>query len=278
MTEIDQVEYWNGPAGEKWALLQENLDRTLSPLGDRALAAARVVQNERVLDVGCGCGTTTIALSRAVGDRGHVVGVDLSAPMLARARQRASALGLRNLRFDQGDAGSAKLPEQLDVVFSRFGVMFFTDPPAAFAHLARALRKGGRLAFVCWRPLSENPWLSSALEAAADLLPNSTPTVAGAPGPFGLSDRSFIVEVLERAGFDGITVEAFDHHVVVGRTLDEAAEMAMKTGPVSARSQELDEPTRAEIHKRIRQGFAPFAHPELTLGSATFIVTARRSA
>ncbi|MEQ1784285.1 MAG: class I SAM-dependent methyltransferase, partial [Hyphomonadaceae bacterium] len=139
-----QVEDWNGAVGERWAAEQERTDQLIRAFGDAALTAARASLGERVLDVGCGCGDTSLALANSVGPTGHVLGVDVSAPMLIVARRRASALS--NLTFAEADASSASLPGSFDLLYSRFGVMFFDAPVPAFRHLHKAMSPTGRLA------------------------------------------------------------------------------------------------------------------------------------
>ncbi|MFM8411336.1 MAG: class I SAM-dependent methyltransferase, partial [Alphaproteobacteria bacterium] len=152
----EQIDYWNDMAGPKWVALQESLDRQIGPLGAAAMAAADLQPGERVLDVGCGCGATSIELARRVAPGGAVLGVDVSTVMLEAARAAAGRAGAEGLEFANADAQTAPLtPAGFDVVFSRFGVMFFADPTAAFANLRRALRPGGRLAVVCWHAIGK---------------------------------------------------------------------------------------------------------------------------
>src|SRR6185369_15072156 len=177
----------------------------------RAMDAAAVAAGERVLDVGCGCGSTTIELARRAGPTGHVVGADISGPMLADARARTAAAGLGNVELVHADAQThAFPPSAFDLVFSRFGVMFFADPTAAFANLRGALRPGGRLAFVCWRSLPENPWMAVPLMAALQHLP--PPTIPGPedPGPFSFADRGRVERILGGAGWSDVTVTPLD--------------------------------------------------------------------
>ncbi len=174
----EQQRFWNEHAGPTWVRWQDALDRQIRPHGDLALEALAPAPGESVLDVGCGCGDTSLELARRVGDKGAVLGVDLSAPMLERARARAVEAGMPQLRFEQVDAQSGELgAAAFDALFSRFGVMFFEDAPSAFGNLARALRPGGRLAFVCWQPPSENPWVTVPMAAVAPLLTLPPPPV-----------------------------------------------------------------------------------------------------
>src|SRR2546427_6919777 len=197
-----QVPYWNEAAGPKWVAFQKIIDAQIAPLGERAMDRAGIAPGERVIDVGCGCGDTTIALARRVGPAGLVLGIDISAPMLERAAETARAEALANVRFENADAQTHRLPASaFDVVYSRFGVMFFADPVAAFANLRAALRPGGRLAFVCWQALPENPWLFVPLRAAAQHLTLPPPPAPDAPGPFAFAAPNRVRGILPRAGF-----------------------------------------------------------------------------
>jgi len=170
----EQVRHWNEVAGPRWVLFQERLDRELAVFAEAVLERAKPAAGEAALDIGCGCGATTLELGRRVGAKGRALGVDVSRPMLERARARAAAAGAAQVAFLAADAQTAPLePAAFDLLVSRFGVMFFTDPTAAFANLRRALRPGGRVTFVCWQKIADNPWLLVPLGAVAQELPLS---------------------------------------------------------------------------------------------------------
>src|SRR2546425_11062457 len=204
----EQIRYWNEAAGPKWVVFQKVIDAQIAPLGERAMDRAGIAPGERVIDVGCGCGGTTIALGGRVGPAGLVFGIDISAPMLERAAETARAAGLTNVRFENADAQTHRLsPGAFDIVYSRFGVMFFADPVAAFANLRAALRSGGRLAFVCWQALRQNPWLFLPLQAAAQHLTLPPPPAPHPPGPFAFADPERAPGILARAGVDDIVLD-----------------------------------------------------------------------
>jgi SAM-dependent methyltransferase len=206
----DQFTYWNEQTGAAWIELEEHTDVLTRPFGAAAMEALRVEAGDRLLDVGCGCGDTTIELARRAGDGGHVVGIDLSAAMLDRARVRSAEAGVGTVEFLQADAQTDALPDGLDGLYSRFGVMFFDDPPAAFTNLARALRPGGRLAFACWQGLEANPWMSVPVRAAERHLGPVDLPRDDVPGPFGLADPHRTRALLEGAGLVDVGVDAVD--------------------------------------------------------------------
>lgn len=189
---------WAGQTGRRWAEAQQRMDALLRPFGEAVIDAAQIDGPLRVLDVGCGCGATTrMAARRDAGVR--AIGVDLSPDMLAVARNLAAAEGL-SIDFRQADAAAATFDAPVDRIISRFGVMFFDDPPAAFANLRRALAPGGRLALLVWNPLPENPWITDPLRVAGRHVEADLPQPQG-PGPFGLADREATAALLREAGF-----------------------------------------------------------------------------
>ena len=278
----EQIRYWNDTAGPKWVAFQKVIDAQIGPLGEQAMDRTGIAPGERVIDVGCGCGDTTIVLGRHVGPAGRVLGIDVSAPMLERAAETARAAGVTNVRFENADAQTHRLsPSAFDVVYSRFGIMFFTDPVAAFTNLRAALRPGGRLAFVCWQALPENPWLFVPLRAAAQHLTLPPPPAPDAPGPFAFADPERVRGILTRAGFDEIVLEELRTTLTLGGggTLDGAVRFLTEgVGPVSGVLREADPAVRPTVAAAVRAAIAPFHTPEgVRMGSAAWIVTARSS-
>lgn len=228
----EQIRDWNGPLGERWVLDQETLDQMTGPFGEAALKAADARPGERVIDVGCGCGATSMALAKAVGAGGSVLGVDVSRPMLELARKRAG--GVSNLRFEEGDASSARLPDAQDLLYSRFGIMVFAQPVAAFAHMRQSLRAGGRLAFVCWQSPGDNLWASVPVQAARTALGiTPTPPDPNAPGPFAFADAERVRGILTEAGFRDVAADPFDSPMGLGGSVRAAAEASARLGPVA---------------------------------------------
>ena len=279
----EQIRYWNESAGPKWVAFQQVIDAQIRPLGHRAMERADIAPGERVIDVGCGCGDTTITLGERVGSAGRVLGIDVSAPMLARAAELARAVGLANVRFENADAQTHRFPPgAFDVVYSRFGSMFFADPVAAFANLRAALRPGGRLAFVCWQALPENPWLFVPLRAAAEHLTLPPPPAPDAPGPFAFADPERVRGILARASFARIAFEDVRTTLTLGG--GGAIEAAVRfltegVGPVSGVLREADPTLRPAVVAAVRAAITPFHGPQgVRMDSAAWIVTALSAA
>jgi SAM-dependent methyltransferase len=269
-----QVAYWNDAAGRTWADLQDRIDRQIRPLGLAAMERLALASGEHVLDVGCGCGDTSLELARRVGAEGGVLGLDISAPMLEVARGRAEAAGARNLAFHEADAQTAALPASRDAVFSRFGVMFFADPTAAFANLRSALRPGGRLGFVCWRPLAENLWMRLPAETAAGLVPPAPPPEPGAPGPFAFADPDRVRRILAEAGFTGIDLTPHDE-AIGGLDLEGTVAMSFRVGPLGAILRERPD-LAPLLRERVREAVSPWLRGDAVyMPSATWLVSAQ---
>jgi SAM-dependent methyltransferase len=273
----EQIEFWNGPRGAAWAAEQELRDRSLAPFGEAALQAAAVAAGERVIDVGCGCGASTLELARAVGPSGSVIGVDVSAPMLARARERAARLP--QVSFFEADAATHELAGNATLLFSRFGVMFFADPLGAFENLRRALAPGGRLAFVCWRSLADNGWMALPFAAAKRVISTLPPSLApDAPGPLAFADAARTRSILERAGFSDLTFSPFDHPMPLGDRggLEAAAAEAVTIGPTARLLADASDEQRAEALAAIRAALAPHAKGNVVeLPAGAWVVTGR---
>jgi SAM-dependent methyltransferase len=277
----EQRAFWNEQAGPIWVANQARLDEQIRPHGELALRALAPAPGESVLDLGCGCGETSLAIAARVGAKGFVLGVDLSEPMLARARERATRAGLAQLEFQAADVQTAALgAARFDAAFSRFGVMFFAAPEAAFANIRGALRPGGRLAFVCWRPVTENPWVLVPMAAAAPHLVMPPPPPPDAPGPFSFGDAARLRRVLEGAGFEALRIEPADLAMVpAGGDPDGAAQLFLDVGPLGAVLREMG--AGAELRERVRSAVRAAFEPhvragQVELGSAVWVVSARR--
>jgi SAM-dependent methyltransferase len=231
----DQLAFWNGPGGHTWVARQEHTDITLAPVTEALLAFARPQTGERVLDIGCGCGATTLEFARAVGPSGRVVALDISGPMLAEGQARANAAGIANIAWRQVDPATAAL-DAYDLLTSAFGVMFFGDPVGAFANMRGAASPGARLAFVCWRALAENPWMEVPMNAVSRHLPPRPKAVPNAPGMFAFADPERVTEVLTTAEWAPPRLEKLDLDldIAAGRGLEEAVDQSTKIGAVNS--------------------------------------------
>ncbi|MBU6164925.1 MAG: methyltransferase domain-containing protein [Alphaproteobacteria bacterium] len=235
MSNAEQIEYWNGKVGETWVLMQERMDAALTPVTSALLAAAAPQAGEYVLDIGCGAGETTLAVDTAVGEGGHAIGIDISEPLLARARSRAEAL-LSEAEFIAADASSWAEEQGFDLILSRFGVMFFADPLAAFAHLHGLAAPTGRLVFACWQPAARNLWATLPLTVLADLLPAQPPSDPHAPGPFAFADAARLATILESAGWRDVACHSLPFVMRVGDGDDpvaSAVQFNLRIGPAA---------------------------------------------
>jgi len=236
-----QSEYWNAAAGETWAKLQELLDRQIEPLGLAAIDVLQPGEGEHIIDIGCGCGQSSLALAACVAPTGSVLGIDLSKPMLEVARHRPRPAANLRVDFRQLDAQTGDIGRGIfDAAFSRFGVMFFSDPVAAFRNIRASLKRGGRLVFVCWRPLAENPWMLAPLQAALPFIPPVAPPDPTAPGPFAFADAGRVRSILSDAGFALVTTEPFDARIG-GSDLEQSLKLALRLGPLGAALREHPE-------------------------------------
>jgi len=274
-----QAEGWNNAVGASWAGFHEQIDRQIAPLGRAAMATAGLKPGMAVLDVGCGCGETSFELARAVVPGGRVLAADISELLLGIAHEQARAAHLTNLEFMRADAQAHAFPAgAFDAAFSRFGVMFFEDPTAAFANIRRAIKPGGRLAFVCWRAPQENPYLTAAMVAARDMLPPGPPPVPHAPGPFGLADGERTRKIIQDAGFSDVAVEALDQDIG-GEDLEASVAQALRMGPLGSalRESDADEATRARVAAAVREAYRVHVNAAgvVRLPAAVWIVSAR---
>jgi SAM-dependent methyltransferase len=276
----EQIRYWNEQGGPRWVKLQQQLDTQISQLGLLAIQRASVQPGEQVLDVGCGCGQTALELAERVGPRGAVLGIDISEPMLARARERQAERGLKNLTFLHADAQTHQFElARFDLIFSRFGVMFFENPAIAFTNLHTAVRPGGRLCFVCWQALDQNEWARIPLIAAKRHVPLPAPPAPDAPGPFAFANPDRVRGLLEAGGFKEVRLESHQAKLTMGgaTTVDEAVDFTLEIGPVSRLLLDVSAEIRARVVEELRVALAPYANGKtVSLGGAVWVVTAQR--
>lgn len=273
---------WNGKSGQSWLAHQERFDRMLSAHGAALLLAAAAQPGEAILDIGCGCGATSMSLAPLVGNAGSVVGVDLSRMLLDRATTRAREAGVR-MDFVRADAGRHPFASQsFDLLVSRLGVMFFDDPVSAFGQLRHALRPTGRLVFLSWRSAAENEGAFLPMRAALRSMSSPVPLSPDAPGPFSFGKQDRVARLLREAGFDHIEITPFNAPLqfgqgdTAGSALDDAVEMAFHLGPLRRLLTDQTESVRTAVCHDVRDVFSSRVTAEgVMLASAAWIVTAR---
>jgi SAM-dependent methyltransferase len=274
----EQAKLWNGPAARAWVEAQVALDQMFKPFEDLLVDAVSTTsgaaERGRVLDVGCGTGSTTLAVARRLGTSGRCVGIDISEPMIAVARARAEREGAQ-ASFICGDAQTYALePASFDMLISRFGVMFFDDPVRAFTNLRQAAKDSSSLCFAVWRSAAENPFMTTAERAAAPLLPNIPVRTPDAPGQFAFADQGRIHRLLQESGWGSIHIQPID----VACTFPEKdlVQYFMKFGPVGRALQETDERTRARVVETVRASFDSYVHgAEVRFAAACWLISAR---
>jgi SAM-dependent methyltransferase len=270
----EQARLWNGSAGRAWVDTQATLDRLFQPFEDLLVEAASARPGSRVLDVGCGTGSTTLAFARLHGAEAGCVGIDISEPMIAVARNRAEREGSPASFICANAQTHAFEPASFDSIMSRFGVMFFDDPARAFANLRTVARDNAELRFIAWRSAAENPFMTTAERAAAPLLPNLPARRPDAPGQFAFGDKRRVHAILEESGWAGIEIQPID----VPCTMHEKELLGYlsRLGPVGNVLQQADEHMRAQVIDTVRAAFEPFVHgDEVRLTAACWMVVAR---
>lgn len=270
----DQIEYWSTIQGRKWLRLEDRIERMMTPFTEAGLAALGDIAGKHCLDIGCGAAGTTLALADAAGERGSAAGIDVSPPLLERARERAS--GRENMCFAEGDAQDYGFrDETFDILFSRFGIMFFRDTPAALANLRRACRPDARLVFIVWREPRDNPWVMipvSAAKAFVELPPRPAP---GEPSQFQWADAALAAGWLERAGWRDCRFDPLDLALEMPGAPPEAARFLLQMGPAAALLAEAGGDLAERAEAALAEKLAPhFRGGAVTLGSGCWIVSA----
>jgi SAM-dependent methyltransferase len=279
MPNDEMVEFWNDRGGRQWVRERDRYDAMLASCGRRIFEAVALQPGERVLDVGCGNGATTLEAATLVGPRGSALGVDLSGPMLDEARRRAAAIGDGRAEFAQLDAQTAALPGPFDAVISRFGVMFFDDAAVAFDNLARALQPNGRMCFVCWQEMLKNEWLRVPILAAVEHVGIPELPEPGAPGPFSLAEPSRIRTLMETAGMTEVAIEEANDSRLMGRDLDDVMSFFLADEFARRLLEGKDPGLVRRAESAMRDALGPYVGSDgVSLESSYWVVSARRRA
>ena len=282
MSEVNknQKDFWSGKGGDIWVERQNVMDTMLSPLGEAALNKLNFNEEENVLDIGCGCGHTTLNIAKRIGPSGNVTGLDISEPMLKRAKESAVEMSITNTSFKCVDVQTEDLGDQIySAAFSRFGVMFFEDSIAAFKNINKSLISGGCLSFVCWQSPAVNPWQSLFIQEVKKFLDLPSPPPRS-PGPFAFMESEYVSSILEESKFQDITIEGHEAEVNMfsGRSLSDSVKDYISINPVV--TQMLKESSENQIAEIINSGikaFSPYySEKGLIFPSATWLVTARK--
>lgn len=265
----EQAEFWNGQMGDAWIQVEANIDRMLEPLTGPALDSLSPKSKEKIIDIGCGCGTTSIMIA----DRGATVwGIDISGKMIRQANRKKSPV-----TFTVADAATQPFDAIHDAVFSRFGIMFFSDPRGALQNIRTAMKSDGRLVFLCWQAPANNPWMAMVGQALQPYQPEDMPPPdPDAPGPFSMANPEKTLALLDAAGFTDITIDAVERDILLGETVDDAMAFQQHVGPLSALLAETDPAQHDELITVVRDVFEPLVGPNgIQLPAAAWLVSAK---
>lgn len=267
-----QAEFWNGQMGTRWVSVEDYIDRMLEPLSSIAIAQVDAKAGDRVIDIGCGCGTTSLQIAETGA---AVWGVDISAQMIARAKEKDK--GDRTVAFSVADAATSDYTPDHDCAFSRFGVMFFSEPADAFANIRTSIKPAGRLVFLCWQAPADNPWMALAGQAIQPFLPEDAPRPGPTdPGPFAFADAEYTRDILESAGFSDINIESLKRDIVLGNDVDELMQFQTRVGPLAGLLETADKETGRQAFEAVKNAMlSQMSDGGLSLGAAAWLVTAR---
>ncbi len=277
----DEIDYWNGPQGQKWANYNRLTDLMYQHFGDKTIERAALKPGERILDVGCGCGATTLKLAKLLAPGGDITALDVSTVMLAIAREKTKSAAVP-IKIINADAETYELDSaSFDVMFSQFGLMFFANPVAAFVNFHRALKPNGRIAFVCWRGPELNPWYITPFEAVRHYMPEMEAPNPDAPAsPFSFESREKVEKMLSDAGFVDVQLESFETTIRMGDgDLESCVDyVAAFNGPVAGILRNAGEAATPAIIETLRVAMEPYHTGKyLELAASPWIVSARRT-
>ena len=276
---IKQRQFWSGAGGDVWVNKQREMDIMLNPLGDRVIERLDLKSDAKIIDIGCGCGATTLEIAKKI-TQGEILGVDISEPMLDKAAETAREMSLSNISFEVKDVQVDVMPQNyFDIAFSRFGVMFFEDPFEAFKNIHSSLKKDGLLSFVCWQNASLNPWQSLSIQVIKEFLDLPAPAPKS-PGPFAFEDKTYLEDILRESGFKGLEILDNQEDIIMfsGKSIREACEDYLTINPVVTEMLKNSKPQLTEeILEALVIKFSNFHQNDgLLFPSATWIVTAKK--
>lgn len=276
---IKQRQFWSGAGGDVWVNKQREMDIMLNPLGDRVIERLDLKSDSKIIDIGCGCGATTLEIAKKI-TQGEILGVDISEPMLDKATETAKEMSLSNISFEVKDVQVDVMPlNYFDIAFSRFGVMFFEDPFEAFKNIHSSLKEDGLLSFVCWQNASLNPWQSLSIQVIKEFLDLPAPAPKS-PGPFAFEDKTYLEEILRESGFKGLEILDNREDIIMfsGKSIREACEDYLTINPVVTEMLKNSKPELTEeILEALVIKFSNFHQNDgLLFPSATWIVTAKK--
>ena len=272
----EQKEFWNEKKGKIWVSLESNIDKMLGPLGHHAIKILNPKSGEKILDIGCGTGSTSQSLSKLVGENGLITGIDISEPILRFAKNQLDNRNIKNIDFIQEDAQTFNLSNfNYDAIFSRFGIMFFEDPFFAFKNIKKSLNSKGRITFICWSTREENDWITLSSKVASQFLELPPKNNPREPGPFAFEEYSYIKEILTKSGWKNINIKNHKENIIVGKTLDHAAAFLSKMGPMSVPFENSNEKTKAKVIEALKECYSKYLIPKgVEFHFSTWIVSA----
>lgn len=276
---IKQRQFWSGAGGDVWVNKQREMDIMLNPLGDRVIERLDLKSDAKIIDIGCGCGATTLEIAKKI-TQGEILGVDISEPMLDKATETAKEMSLSNISFEVKDVQMDVMPQNyFDIAFSRFGVMFFEDPFEAFKNIHSSLKEDGLLSFVCWQNASLNPWQSLSIQVIKEFLDLPAPAPKS-PGPFAFEDKTYLEDILRESGFKGLEILDNREDIIMfsGKSIREACEDYLTINPVVTEMLKNSKPELTEeILEALVIKFSNFHQNDgLLFPSATWIVSAKK--
>ena len=272
-----QIEFWNGEVGARWAKRNHIMENMLKPITEALFQHAQITATSAA-DIGCGCGNQTLSLADHLGANAVVTGLDISRPMLELARSQLAESPRPGVSFVEADVSQHYFsPGAYDLLFSRFGVMFFDDPLAAFINLRGALAEGGTMIFSCWQGPENNPWVKIPMQAALKHVPPPPKADPHAPGPFAFADSERVTEILTQAGFANVHFSPHQcaMNFAQSSTLAEGVRILAEVGPISSLIAEQDESVRDLVYRELETALAPFYHDNtISLEGNVWFVTA----